>query len=297
VEKNRGVALILALLVLSFLTVLGGALLTTSRIDIWISDNYKSATQSLYIAEAGIDQGRETLRTSGQTLAQMLNQAAGPDSRLLTADDLPLIASRPLLEGHYEVWLQNDHADGLGSPSDSNDVVTLVSHGQIGSSWKTMAVTVRKGGFPETEADPRLQTVNGLEGLVDSISRNATDVYTAATMSGFGSPSDYRVVIVDGNLELGPGAGYGLLLVRGELTVAGEITWNGLILVIGQGVLRWNLGVSGTINGGTFVARTRAAGGSLLSAPENVVFTITDAAEIKAANQSFPYNPIVIREK
>jgi hypothetical protein len=39
VERNRGVALILALLVLSFLTVLGGAVLTTSTIDIWISDN------------------------------------------------------------------------------------------------------------------------------------------------------------------------------------------------------------------------------------------------------------------
>jgi len=76
-----------------------------------------------------------------------------------------------------------------------------------------------------------------------------------------------------------------------------DITWNGLILVIGQGVLRWNPGVSGNINGGVFVARTREPNGSLLHAPADVAFTITDAAQMKAANRSFPYNPIAIREK
>src|SRR5438270_1933770 len=53
-KPDRGIALILALLVLSFLTITGCALLTTAAIDLWISDNYKSATQNLYLAEAGI---------------------------------------------------------------------------------------------------------------------------------------------------------------------------------------------------------------------------------------------------
>src|ERR1043165_387159 len=99
VENNRGVALILALLVLSFLTVLGGALLTTSTIDIWISDNYKTATQALYLAEDGIDDGRDLLRRSAQTVSQLLAVAAGPDGRLSTADDRPLIASQLLNSG------------------------------------------------------------------------------------------------------------------------------------------------------------------------------------------------------
>ena len=82
-EHERGVALILALLVLSFLAILGGALLTTSTIDIWISDNYKTSTQNLYIAEAGIDYGRELLRTSNLTPSQLLAAAAGPDQQLM----------------------------------------------------------------------------------------------------------------------------------------------------------------------------------------------------------------------
>src|SRR5947208_2442178 len=110
VEGNRGVALILALLVLSFLTVLGGALLTTSTIDIWISDNYKSATQSLYLAEAGVDRARDLLRTSGRSATELLTVAAGADHLLQTPDDEPLIPSQPLNDisgqpsGYYEVW-------------------------------------------------------------------------------------------------------------------------------------------------------------------------------------------------
>ena len=65
-NSQRGAALIIALMFLSFLTILGGALLTTSTIDVWISDNYKTGAQTLYLAEAGLDEARETLRASSQ---------------------------------------------------------------------------------------------------------------------------------------------------------------------------------------------------------------------------------------
>jgi hypothetical protein len=292
------------MLVLSFLTVVGGALLTTSTIDIWISDNYKHSTQSLYVAEAGIDDAREVLRASGRTLSELLTDAAGPDHFLMTVDDQPLISSRPLIDssgqaaGFYEVSIRNDYADGASSLVDSNEVVTLVSTGQIGGNRKTIEVTVQKGRFPENDTDPRLQSIAGLEALVASITNNARTIYSGnSVLTGLGAPGDYSVVVVDGNLDLGPGTGYGLLLVRGELTVVADINWNGLILVIGQGVLHWNDGVTGTINGGTFVAKTRGTDGSLLSTPANWMYSMTDASQIKAANRSFPYNSVAIREK
>src|SRR5436189_6313032 len=93
-KSDRGAALILALLFLSFLTVLGGALLTTSTIDVWISDNYKTNTQCLYLAEAGIEQARELVRVSSRTPTQLLTSAAGPDDTLSTSTDLvTLLAS------------------------------------------------------------------------------------------------------------------------------------------------------------------------------------------------------------
>jgi hypothetical protein len=311
VGNDRGVALILALLVLSFLTIIGGAFLTTSTVDIWISDNYKSATQSLYLAEAGIDHARELLRTSPRTLTELMAILAGSDLQLsisadtdalMASDDQPLIASHELLDssgrgaGYYNVWLRNDNADGMAALTDTNEVVTLVSLGQIGNSRKVIEATVEKGKFPEADTDPRLQTVMGIEDLASRITKNATDVYTSPAMGDYGTALNYKVIVVDGNLELGGGTGYGLLLVRGDVRVTGNFTWNGLVLVIGQGLLQINSGITLTVNGGLFTAQTRAADGTFLSTPASISYAITDVGQIKAANRSFPYNVIAWRE-
>jgi Tfp pilus assembly protein PilX len=303
-EHERGVALILALLVLSFLAILGGALLTTSTIDIWISDNYKTSTQNLYIAEAGIDYGRELLRTSNLTPSQLLAAAAGPDLQLSTAtdlatllasDDQPLIPSDPAMRstgqplfdnagdiaGYYYVWLRNDTADGTASTFDSNQTLTLVSTASNWGLHKVIETTVQKGGFPDNINDSRLQTATGLVNLAARITANATDLFSTASIGDYGSPSQYKVAAVTGNANLGPGTGYGILLCRGDLNIAGNFTWNGLILVIGTGVVHWN-GYSGTINGGLF------SGG---------VYTVTDTGQIKLANQPFPFTPIAIQER
>jgi Tfp pilus assembly protein PilX len=293
-ETQRGIALVLALLVLSFLTILGTALLTTSTIDIWISDNYKNSTQSLYAAEAGIDHARELIRADGHTLTALLTACAGPDHLLLTADDEPLIARGA---GNYEVWLRNDNAEGAATATDTNEIVTLVSTGQVGQARKTIEVTIQKGSFPRTDSDPRLQTVTGLESLANSITKNATDVYERGTLINVGSPVNYRVVVVNGNLDLGSGTGYGMLLVRGDLHIIGNVTWNGLIVVLGRGMMETDSGTAAIVTGGLFIARTQAPDGSLLAAPADVMFSITDPAQMRMANQSFPYNPIAIRER
>jgi hypothetical protein len=335
-ESNRGVALILALLVLSFLTILGSALVATATIDIWIGDNYRTAIQNLYLTEAGIDQAREFLQAPGNTPGQLLTGAAGPDGRLATAmdlatllagDDQPLIPADPALRwtgqpfadssgrtiGHYYVWLRNDSVDGVAATTDTNDVLTLLGFGLVGSTRKVIEVTVRKGRFPDlpgtdTHTDPRLGTVAGLESLSSSISHNASDYYQsigaeAIAIRNYGGPTNYKIVVVEGDAVIGPGTGYGILLVRGAMKVAGNFTWNGLILIIGRGELNWVSGARGTINGGLLIARTRAADGSTLARPGGVTADLSpatilyDPAAIRAANQAFPFNPIAINER
>jgi hypothetical protein len=335
-KSDRGVALILALLVLSFITIIGSAFLTTAAIDLWISDNYKSATQSLYMAEAGIDQAREILRTSASTPTQLLAAAAGADGQLLTSvdlttlltsDDQPLIPASPSLRstgqpfidssgrtiGYFYVWLRNDSADGVSNPSDSNNVLRLLSFGQIGSTRKVIEVVVQKGRFPnlpgiDAQTDPRLTTVAGLEGLAASITKNAADVYNppnggTQTITDYGNATNYRVAVVNGDAALGAGSGNGILLVRGAVTVTGSFTWNGLILIIGKGTLTWSNGTTGVIHGGLFIAQTLAADGSRLASPGNSSADLSpatifyDAAAIKTANQTFPYSPISIIER
>ena len=325
-RPNRGVALILALLVLSFLTILGSALLTTATIDVWISENYKTATQNLYLTEAAIDQARDALRVSANTATQLLTAAAGTDGLLATSpdltvllasDDQPLIPADPSLRstgqqlldrtgkivGHYYVWLRN---------ADDNGILTLLGFGLIGNARKVIEVTIQKARFPDlpgtdSHLDPRLTTVAGLESLVASITRYASDVYNPAkqaqSITDYGGTTNYRVAVINGDVNLGPGLGYGILLVRGAVRVVGPFNWNGLILIIGQGALSWTNGTTGIINGGIFIARTRAPDGSLLTAPGDIAADVSpaaifyDATAIRSANQYFPYNPIAIRER
>jgi hypothetical protein len=141
--------------------------------------------------------------------------------------------------------------------------------------------TVRKGAFPDNPADPRLYSSAGLQGLAASVARNATDVFSTATIANYGSPANYRVAVVNGNTNLGPGTGYGILLIRGNLNVTGNFVWNGLIVVVGPGTIQWN-GYSSTVNGGLFAGS---------------VYTVGDPLQIALANRSFPYTTIAIQER
>jgi hypothetical protein len=362
VKRERGVALIVALLFLSFLTVLGGALLSSSTIDIWISDNYKTAAQNLYLTEAGITLALENMRAAGPP-TQLLTNAAGRDGILSTANDLPALLAgddRPIIPanpamrtagevlydssgktlGRYQVWLRNDHADGMNGTADTNQVLTLLSFGRIGNARKAIEVTVKRWEFPgipaaltlggpvdsfdpsdaaffvdfannDDDLEPRLRTVAGLETLAAYIAAHATDIFkpapgVAQPIGILGGPADYRIAVVNGDVRLGPGAGYGLLLARGNVTLFGNFTWSGLILVIGQGALRWNSGAEGAIDGGVFLARTLASDGTPLAGRGGVIADFNGAAgsgihhnpaAITLANQKFPYTPIAVRER
>jgi Tfp pilus assembly protein PilX len=276
--SQRGVALILALMVLAFLTVVGGALLTTTIIDIRISDNFATSVQSLYTSETGIELAREFLRTTTNSPTQLLTTAAGIDGVIATADDLPLLSGGTI--GHYDVWLRNDNADGMTERTDTNEVLTLVSVGKIRNAERTVEETVRRPGIDLN--DPALGA---------RIAPNATDFYdplpgTVQTITNYGSPANYRIVVVNGDVELAGGNGYGILLARGNVNVVGNLTWNGLILVESPGVLQWNA-TAGLVNGAVLVGQTRLA--------ESWIHY--DANAISAANKLLPYVPIAIRER
>jgi Tfp pilus assembly protein PilX len=276
--SDRGVALILALMVLAFLTVVGGALLMTTTIDVRISDNFGTGIQSFYAAETGIENAREFLRISTNSPTQLLTTAAGVDGIIGTADDPPMISGGTI--GHFDVWLRNDNADGLTAREDTNEVLTLTSIGKMRSAEKTIETTVRRPAIDVN--DP---------GLVARIASNATDIYTplagtAQTIANYGSAPNYRIAVVNGNLDLTGGNGYGIVLVRGNMNVTGNVMWNGVIIVDSPGILQWNA-TSGQVNGAVFVAQTR-----LVQSWIHV-----DPQEIAAANKLLPYIPIAIRER
>src|SRR5436309_13118434 len=122
-----------------------------------------------------------------------------------------------IIIGRYYVWLRNDNADGVATKTDTNDVLTLLSFGQIGASSKAIEVTIQKGKFPnlpgtDTQTDPRLTTVAGLERLGARVTGNATDLYNpprggGQVFGGYRRTANYKVA--GRNCVRGPGAGGG----------------------------------------------------------------------------------------
>jgi len=134
------------------------------------------------------------------------------------------------------------------------------------------------GAYP-----PSMQTPSQLDAIMQTIAQNA-DVtipsgpvtYPLPTVTGSAltplgmSSSNLQTVVVNGNLDVTgwSGTGYGLLLVIGTFTYDPSATWNGIVLVVGQGIVN-NIdhGQYKQMNGAVFVAKTRDPSGNLLSDP------------------------------
>ena len=122
---------------------------------------------------------------------------------------------------------------------------------------------------PDVQVDllTNYQTPSQLNALAQSIIQIADDVVppgTAATqtahLTSLGmSPSKLLTVVANGDLDISNWSsnGYGLLLVTGTFTYDPDTTWNGIVLVIGQGkIVNLQNGQYKQINGAVLVAKT-----------------------------------------
>jgi hypothetical protein len=75
-------------------------------------------------------------------------------------------------------------------------------------------------------------------------------------------------IVVNGDLNLTGlvNPGFGLLLVTGRLTSDPRVTWNGIVLVVGQGIFSYNAGITGSggFQGAVLIAKTRDDSGNPL---------------------------------
>jgi hypothetical protein len=128
-------------------------------------------------------------------------------------------------------------------------------------------------GDVTSSIQPAWLTPSGLDAVVQSITNNADVVIngnaTGSTLSSQASgmsPSSPMTIVVNGDLDLSAwhNTGYGLLLVTGTLNYDPDATWEGLVLVIGQGNFVSTKHGTGGIDGAVVVAKTRDASGNLL---------------------------------
>lgn len=112
-----------------------------------------------------------------------------------------------------------------------------------------------------------LQTADAARALVSQLRINAQNInryYTTASQPpGYGTTSDPVLTFVDGDTDLPPGGGAGLLVVTGTLTLRGSSDFKGLILVLGDGQLLRDGGGNGNSLGSMAVARFGSTGNFL----------------------------------
>jgi len=124
-------------------------------------------------------------------------------------------------------------------------------------------VTLRQSWQTPATLDAAMQDVEKSADVVINGSATGTDIsHLAPTMSA----ANPMTIVVNGNLSLNGWhhAGFGLLLVTGTLTYDPDASWNGIVLVVGQGIfISANSGYGG-LNGAVFVATTRDSSGYLL---------------------------------
>ncbi len=128
---------------------------------------------------------------------------------------------------------------------------------------------------------PALQTPSGLDAIAQAIIQNADGVIPAGNgsaqrsylsnlvSSGAMSPTSPMTLVVNGDLDLSGwhNTGYGLLLVTGNLNYDPDASWNGIVMVVGQGTVTGTKSGSGELDGAFLVARTRDTSGNLLPGP------------------------------
>ena len=114
-------------------------------------------------------------------------------------------------------------------------------------------------------------TPSGLDAVVQDITNGADAVINGPTTPGSFpsgmSASNPMTIVVNGDLDLNGwhNTGYGLLLVTGTLKYDPDASWQGVVLVIGQGSFVSTRSGTGQIDGAVFIAKTRDASGNLLA--------------------------------
>jgi len=143
---------------------------------------------------------------------------------------------------------------------------------QVDSSKdQTISGVQKEAQFTNSQLPNFLQTANNARSFLASVQSSAVGMgrsFSSAPANDIGTSSNPQLTFVDGNAVLdsgaGTGTGAGILVVTGTLTLNGNIDFDGLILVLGEGTVVRNGGGGGSIYGGIVVAKfDRSSGGFL----------------------------------
>jgi hypothetical protein len=171
--------------------------------------------------------------------------------------DLPNIQAAVAISKPARYFARNDTGGQVDAETDPNLVSTTIPA-------SIMTVILSSYGVDIMNADHLNEMVKAIEKAADTVAAggtSASSVYVGA-LGG-----DTQVVVVKGDFNLNED-GAGIIVVTGELTFQGNINYDGMIFVIGEGSMIRAGGGTNTIRGGIFVANTVG--------PDSIMYTGDD---------------------
>lgn len=205
-------------------------------------------------------------------------------------------------------------ATALGLTDDPTNIVNAITTLRRQNSYVTSGVPSPSVTNVLSNLPPGETTPQTLDALVQSLTSSATIVINgpATSLPSYGSPTQPILAVVlpsnpnvrDGDLTLNNVTGYGVLVVTGDLNLAGTFGWRGIILVIGEGKINGSSVNAGEIDGAMIAAQIHDSSGHILSSlgPASVNWNngrggiFYDSCWINNAMAAFPYKVLSFRE-
>jgi Tfp pilus assembly protein PilX len=219
--------------------------------------------------------GPSSTRAIVQTTVQLYNFSSSSPAVIYSKDNVTLNGSSITIDGNDAGTCGGDTL----SPVYTKDPATTTTNG-----GPTLT------GNPPTPQSGTLDI--DLQSYVDALKGAANYTLTEdSSNSTFGSSSNYVTVYADaagtqadGELKLNNVTGHGILLVKGDLELAGNLDWNGIIIV--TGILKSSGGGSNVKNiQGQVYAGSSALGDTAISGSIHVGY---NSCDVKKALSSQP---------
>ena len=163
--SNKGVAFIVALLILLTISILGIVILITSNIDSKVTGNLRTGTEAFYLAEAGIQRALRQINYNVSSTPLYYNDAGHLGT---------IFSDQSLGSGTYSVTIAADGTDSSG-----NKILSVTSTGTISSTNALKKVNVRI--IPQyTNTNLFKYAAFGQNGITFSGNNAMTDSYDSA---------------------------------------------------------------------------------------------------------------------
>lgn len=223
-RNERGVALPLALIILTAMTALTIALLSLAAFQPQISKNLADATQARFAADAGVEWAFNVLASTPDWNTLL----AGASSGGVTMIAGGRIGTLPAARGTYTVVVRNDTlptdqqltgvAPDTNPTSDGNGRLIVTSTGNVANAAKTIRVVATKLAFPpglfpgalnfpgneaETNFSGTAFTVDGNGWLMDGSGLDAScaPVFGVSVSPTLGNPPGSNEQVVENSLN------------------------------------------------------------------------------------------------